>query len=101
MRRCLTDKLVIISLPPSFSSSAYNLPNDEVRKSIRIRLIIFILFTNIRMPASSFCSFIQEAIRIAGSKLVLIKNVQEGKFARVLAPIAQLTIAEDQQEYIT
>ncbi|PIA15765.1 MutT/nudix family protein [Coemansia reversa NRRL 1564] len=40
-------------------TAAYNLPNDE------------------------------DAIEIGGSKLTLIKNVQEGKFASVLLPIAQ------------
>ncbi|RUS33105.1 hypothetical protein BC938DRAFT_473075 [Jimgerdemannia flammicorona] len=52
-------------------TAAYNLPNDE------------------------------DAIKIAGSKLVLIKNIQEGKFARVLTPIAQLTIAENQLKFVT
>lgn len=52
-------------------TAAYNLPNDE------------------------------EAIKKGGSKLVLIKNVQEGKFAHVLTPIAKQVIAADQLEYIT
>ncbi|CAO3681785.1 unnamed protein product [Umbelopsis ramanniana] len=52
------------------TTAAYNLPNDE------------------------------EAIKRAGSKLVLIKNAQEGKFKHVLTPIAKLVIAEDQQKYV-
>ncbi|KAJ2964464.1 hypothetical protein NQZ79_g589 [Umbelopsis isabellina] len=52
------------------TTAAYNLPNDE------------------------------EAIKRAGSKLVLIKNAQEGKFKHVLTPIAKLVIAEDQLKYV-
>ncbi|KAI7865147.1 hypothetical protein BDF14DRAFT_1883686 [Spinellus fusiger] len=51
-------------------TAAYNLPNDE------------------------------EAIKHGGSKLVLIKNVQEGKFAHVLSPIALEILARDQIEYL-
>jgi hypothetical protein len=52
------------------TTAAYNLPNDE------------------------------EAIKRAGSKLVLIKNAQEGKFKHVLTPIANLVIAEDQLKHV-
>ncbi|KAL0095686.1 hypothetical protein J3Q64DRAFT_1711437 [Phycomyces blakesleeanus] len=52
-------------------TAAYNLPNDEV------------------------------AIKKGGSKLVLIKNVQEGKFVNVLLPIASQALAHDQMEYLT
>ncbi|KAI9318652.1 hypothetical protein BX666DRAFT_2018647 [Dichotomocladium elegans] len=52
-------------------TAAYNLPNDE------------------------------EAIKKGGSKLVLIKNIQEGKFAKVLTPIAHQVLAEDQLSYLT
>ncbi|KAI8366842.1 uncharacterized protein BYT42DRAFT_504714 [Radiomyces spectabilis] len=52
-------------------TAAYNLPNDE------------------------------EAIRQGGSKLVLIKNVQEGKFEHVLTPIAQQVLAKEQLKYLT
>ncbi|KAJ2077001.1 hypothetical protein H4R24_005385 [Coemansia sp. RSA 988] len=50
-------------------TAAYNLPNDE------------------------------EAIELGGSKLTLIKNVQEGKFASVLLPISQhvLRAGEDME----
>ncbi|KAF9360054.1 hypothetical protein BGX34_007991 [Mortierella sp. NVP85] len=51
-------------------TAAYNLPNDEV------------------------------PIKIAGSKLVIIKNVQEGKFEKVLRPIAQQVLREDQLEKV-
>lgn len=47
-------------------TSAYNLPNDEA------------------------------PIKIAGSKLVIIKNVQESKFAKVLLPIAEQVLDQDQ-----
>ncbi|KAF9275140.1 hypothetical protein BGZ68_010986 [Mortierella alpina] len=47
-------------------TSAYNLPNDEA------------------------------PIKIAGSKLVIIKNVQESKFAKVLLPIAEQVLDKDQ-----
>ncbi|KAF9919008.1 hypothetical protein BX616_002977 [Lobosporangium transversale] len=47
-------------------TAAYNLPNDEA------------------------------PIKIAGSKLVIIKNVQEGKFEKVLRPIAQQVLDSDQ-----
>ncbi|KAI9279875.1 hypothetical protein BY458DRAFT_538493 [Sporodiniella umbellata] len=52
-------------------TAAYNLPNDE------------------------------EAIKKGGSKLVLIKNVQEGKFEKVLEPIAHQVLAKDQLEYLS
>ncbi|KAI8049435.1 uncharacterized protein B0P05DRAFT_575874 [Gilbertella persicaria] len=52
-------------------TAAYNLPNDE------------------------------EAIKRGGSKLVLIKNVQEGKFQHVLTPIAQQVLAKDQLEHLS
>ncbi|KAI8637371.1 hypothetical protein BD408DRAFT_486281 [Parasitella parasitica] len=52
-------------------TAAYNLPNDE------------------------------EAIKKGGSKLVLIKNVQEGKFEHVLTPIATQVLAEEQLPYLT
>ncbi|KAI9305522.1 hypothetical protein BJ944DRAFT_239583 [Cunninghamella echinulata] len=51
-------------------TAAYNLPNDE------------------------------KAIKKAGSKLVLIKNVQEGKFKHVLTPIAEQVLAKDQLQYL-
>ncbi|KAG0351635.1 hypothetical protein BC939DRAFT_411129 [Gamsiella multidivaricata] len=47
-------------------TAAYNLPNDEA------------------------------PIKIAGSKLVIIKNVQEGKFEKVLRPIAQQVLDPEQ-----
>ncbi|KAG0323618.1 hypothetical protein BGZ99_002673 [Dissophora globulifera] len=47
-------------------TAAYNLPNDEA------------------------------PIKIAGSKLVIIKNVQEGKFEKVLRPIAEQVLDADQ-----
>ncbi|KAG0205990.1 hypothetical protein BGX28_002492, partial [Mortierella sp. GBA30] len=47
-------------------TAAYNLPNDEA------------------------------PIKIAGSKLVIIKNVQEGKFEKVLLPIAQQVLDAEQ-----
>lgn len=52
-------------------TAAYNLPNDEV------------------------------AIKKGGSKLVLIKNVQEGKFDKVLTPIASQVLAHDQLQHLT
>lgn len=52
-------------------TAAYNLPNDE------------------------------EAIKEGGSKLVLIKNVQEGKFEHVLKPIAGEVLAKDQLIHLT
>lgn len=52
-------------------TAAYNLPNDE------------------------------EAIKKGGSKLVLIKNVQEGKFEKVLTPIAQKVLDKDQLVHLT
>ncbi|GBC08072.1 hypothetical protein RclHR1_00790022 [Rhizophagus clarus] len=52
-------------------TAAYNLPNDE------------------------------EAVKRGGSKLVIIKNVQEGKYQKTLDPIAQLTIAHDQLQYLS
>ncbi|KAJ9054700.1 hypothetical protein DSO57_1011490 [Entomophthora muscae] len=51
-------------------TAAYNLPNDE------------------------------EAIAKGGSKLVIIKNVQEGKFQNVLEPISSLVIDPSQQKYV-
>ncbi|KAG0270348.1 hypothetical protein DFQ27_008363 [Actinomortierella ambigua] len=47
-------------------TAAYNLPNDE------------------------------KPIAVAGSKLVIIKNVQEGKFEQVLRPIAEQVLEQDQ-----
>ncbi|KAI7851682.1 hypothetical protein BDC45DRAFT_571844 [Circinella umbellata] len=52
-------------------TAAYNLPNDE------------------------------EAVKKGGSKLVLIKNVQEGKFKHVMEPIAGQVLAEDQLQYLS
>ncbi|KAI8992663.1 hypothetical protein BDB01DRAFT_841816 [Pilobolus umbonatus] len=52
-------------------TAAYNLPNDE------------------------------EAIKKGGSKLVLIKNVQEGKFRNVLIPIANEVLLKDQLHHLT
>ncbi|KAI7866685.1 uncharacterized protein EV154DRAFT_532503 [Mucor mucedo] len=52
-------------------TAAYNLPNDE------------------------------RAIQKGGSKLVLIKNVQEGKFDKVLTPIASQVLAKDQLVHLT
>ncbi|KAJ1951652.1 hypothetical protein EC988_003993, partial [Linderina pennispora] len=52
-------------------TAAYNLPNDE------------------------------EAIERAGSKLTMIKNVQEGKVASVLRPIAQEVLSEADLDYVT
>ncbi|CAO3700904.1 unnamed protein product [Rhizopus stolonifer] len=52
-------------------TAAYNLPNDE------------------------------EAIKKGGSKLVLIKNVQEGKFEKVLQPIAEQVLAKDQIHHLS
>ncbi|CEG84993.1 hypothetical protein RMATCC62417_18732 [Rhizopus microsporus] len=52
-------------------TAAYNLPNDE------------------------------EVIKRGGSKLVLIKNVQEGKFEHVLKPIANHILAKDQLQYLS
>ncbi|KAJ2310146.1 hypothetical protein IWW54_003350 [Coemansia sp. RSA 2705] len=52
-------------------TAAYNLPNDEL------------------------------AIEKAGSKLTLIKNVQEGKFHSVLEPIAQRLLAEHDLQHVT
>ncbi|KAI9595441.1 hypothetical protein BDF19DRAFT_471391 [Syncephalis fuscata] len=51
-------------------TAAYNLPNDE------------------------------RAIKEGGSKLVIIKNVQEGKFSRILEPIARIVLAEDQLKHV-
>ncbi|CAO3616760.1 unnamed protein product [Cunninghamella blakesleeana] len=42
----------------------------------------------------------QAAITKFGSKLVLIKNVQEGKFKHVLTPIAEQVLAKDQLQYL-
>ncbi|KAF9330467.1 hypothetical protein BG006_006570 [Podila minutissima] len=47
-------------------TAAYNLPNDEA------------------------------PIKVAGSKLVIIKNVQEGKFQKVLRPIAEQVLEPEQ-----
>ncbi|KAI8147969.1 hypothetical protein BJV82DRAFT_594108 [Fennellomyces sp. T-0311] len=52
-------------------TAAYNLPNDE------------------------------EAVKKGGSKLVLIKNVQEGKFKHVLEPIAEQVLAKEQLKFLT
>ncbi|CAG8450149.1 17221_t:CDS:2 [Acaulospora colombiana] len=52
-------------------TAAYNLPNDE------------------------------EAIKRGGSKLVIIKNVQEGKYQNILDPIAKSVIALDQLRYLS
>ncbi|CAG8740501.1 21581_t:CDS:10, partial [Cetraspora pellucida] len=52
-------------------TAAYNLPNDE------------------------------EAIKRGGSKLVIIKNVQEGKYHNILEPISRLTVAENQLQYLS
>ncbi|KAG0232979.1 hypothetical protein BGW42_007792 [Actinomortierella wolfii] len=52
-------------------TAAYNLPNDE------------------------------KPIAIAGSKLVIIKNVQEGKFEQVLRPIAEQVLDQDQLGLVT
>ncbi|CAB4484950.1 hypothetical protein RhiirA5_304746 [Rhizophagus irregularis] len=52
-------------------TAAYNLPNDE------------------------------EAVKRGGSKLIIIKNVQEGKYQKILDPIAQLTVAHDQLQYLS
>ncbi|KAF0401540.1 MutT/nudix family protein [Gigaspora margarita] len=52
-------------------TAAYNLPNDE------------------------------EAIKRGGSKLVIIKNVQEGKYHNILEPIARSTIAENQLQHLS
>ena len=41
------------------------------------------------------------AIRKAGSKLVMMKNVQEAKFHTILKKIAAIAIDEDQLKYIT
>ncbi|PVU93612.1 hypothetical protein BB559_003211 [Furculomyces boomerangus] len=51
-------------------TAAYNLPNDE------------------------------EATDIGGSKLTLIKNVQEGKFKSVLTPISKIVLDESQQQSV-
>ncbi|KAJ2337223.1 hypothetical protein GGI00_000378, partial [Coemansia sp. RSA 2681] len=52
-------------------TAAYNLPNDE------------------------------EAIERAGSKLTLIKNVQQGKVRSVLRPIAEVVLAKFDLEHVT
>ncbi|KAI8049506.1 MutT/nudix family protein [Syncephalis plumigaleata] len=52
-------------------TAAYNLPNDE------------------------------RAIQQGGSKLVIIKNVQEGKFSHILEPIARIVLAEDQLKHVS
>ncbi|RKP05352.1 MutT/nudix family protein [Thamnocephalis sphaerospora] len=52
-------------------TAAYNLPNDE------------------------------RAVREGGSKLVIIKNVQEAKYAHNLEPIAKLVLAEDQLKHLS
>ncbi|KAI8325742.1 hypothetical protein GQ54DRAFT_295319 [Martensiomyces pterosporus] len=52
-------------------TAAYNLPNDEV------------------------------AIERAGSKLTLIKNVQEGKFKSVLNPIANVVLVQSDLAHVT
>ncbi|KAJ1656475.1 hypothetical protein IWQ61_003961 [Dispira simplex] len=52
-------------------TAAYNLPNDE------------------------------EAVRRGGSRLTIIKNVQEQKYEKVLFPIADLVVAEDQISHLS
>jgi hypothetical protein len=51
-------------------TAAYNLPNDE------------------------------EAIQRGGSKLVIIKNVQQAKFEHILKPIASIVLAPEQLKYL-
>ncbi|KAJ1929491.1 hypothetical protein IWQ60_001103 [Tieghemiomyces parasiticus] len=51
-------------------TAAYNLPNDE------------------------------EAVRRGGSRLTIIKNVQEQKYEKVLVPIAHQVVAEDQLPHL-
>ncbi|KAF9178602.1 hypothetical protein BGZ50_007605 [Haplosporangium sp. Z 11] len=51
-------------------TAAYNLPNDE------------------------------RPIKVAGSKLVIIKNVQEGKFEKVLRPIAEQVLDSEQVQKV-
>ncbi|KAF9373662.1 hypothetical protein CPB97_000386 [Podila verticillata] len=51
-------------------TAAYNLPNDEA------------------------------PIKVAGSKLVIIKNVQEGKFEKVLRPIAEQVLDAEQVQKV-
>jgi|HubBroStandDraft_6_1064221.scaffolds.fasta_scaffold1522754_2 hypothetical protein len=41
-----------------------------------------------------------EAIRAAGSKLIIMKNVHEAKFHLVMEKIAAAAIAEDQLRYV-
>jgi hypothetical protein len=52
-------------------TAAYNLPNDE------------------------------RAVTKGGSKLVIIKNVQEGKFEHILMPIARLVLAQEQLKHVS
>nr|CAG8451569.1 1001_t:CDS:2 [Entrophospora candida] len=52
-------------------TAAYNLPNDEV------------------------------AMKRGGSKLVIIKNVQEGKYEKILDPIARTVLSKDQLQYLS
>ncbi|KAJ1973955.1 hypothetical protein H4R35_003846, partial [Dimargaris xerosporica] len=51
-------------------TAAYNLPNDE------------------------------EAVKKGGSRLTIIKNVQEKKYEKVLLPIAELVLAKDQLKHL-
>jgi hypothetical protein len=41
-----------------------------------------------------------EAIRAAGSKLVIMKNVHEAKFHLVMEKIASVAIAEEQLQFV-
>ncbi|CAG8511483.1 6044_t:CDS:2, partial [Funneliformis caledonium] len=41
-----------------------------------------------------------EEVKRIGSKLVIIKNVQEGKYQKILVPIAHLTIGHDQIQHL-
>ncbi|MGD1046406.1 MAG: hypothetical protein ABR936_13935 [Bacteroidota bacterium] len=52
-------------------TAAYNLPNDE------------------------------RVIREKGSKRVMLKNMQEAKFDKVLIPISKLALAQSQQKYVS
>jgi len=52
-------------------TAAFNLPNDE------------------------------NVIKAKGSKLVILKNVQEAKFAKIMLPISELLIVEEQRKYIS
>jgi hypothetical protein len=52
-------------------TAAYNLPNDE------------------------------RVIREKGSKRVMLKNMQEAKFSKVLIPISKMVLAQSQQKYLS